>query len=72
MIGFDLDNPRLKSETKMVDSWVRMGFGVINAIWLRIGVENRSNPKVSLWLFLHPKVLWQCRKIHIYPNSLNV
>jgi len=48
MIGFDLDNARLKSETKMVDSWVRMGFGVKIAIWLRIGVENRSNPKESL------------------------
>jgi len=75
MIGFDLDNPHLKSETKMVDSWVRMGFGVKNAIWLRIGVENRSNPKESLWLFLHLKVLsvpyWQCRKIHKYPNSVN-
>jgi hypothetical protein len=72
---FHVDNARLKSETKMVDSWVRMGFGVKIAIWL-IGVENRSNPKESLWLcfFIRKSLQYPigiAEKSTKYPNSLN-
>jgi len=59
----------------MVDSWVRMGFGVKIAIWL-IGVENRSNPKESLWLcfFIRKSLQYPigiAEKSTKYPNSLN-